>query len=426
MFGRERPDVLVIGAGPVGLFAALSLARRGVPVQIVDKEWRTGAHSYALALHARSLELLGEVGLRDRILARAQRIRTLAVYDGRERRAEAALPEDRVGVPFLAVVRQNVLEDLLEEALRAEGVRVRWEHEASEIEPADDHVSVRLDRLDTESLGYGVAHAERVIAKTTRTPFRFVVGADGYDSDVRRALGIPFDDLGRTQHFAVFECRTDADAGHEVRVVLAGDTTNVLWPLGGGYCRWSFELDAFEAAGATRTKDRFIIDQEPGEGELTEEHLRRLLAARAPWFEAHVEEIAWSHVVRFERRLARSFGQGRVWLAGDAAHMTGPAGVQSMNVGLREAYDLAAVLAAILREGDAPGRLAAYDLDRRAEWRHLLGLEGGFEPGPAEGDEPGAWIRRQSTRLLPCLPATGPDLERLARLLGLAPVHLAV
>src|SRR5690606_8964144 len=82
MFGREKTDVLVVGAGPVGLFTALHLARHGVRVQIVDKEWRTGAHSYALALHAASLRLLDDLGLRARVLEHAYRVDTVAFYDG--------------------------------------------------------------------------------------------------------------------------------------------------------------------------------------------------------------------------------------------------------------------------------------------------------------------------------------------------------
>ena len=72
MFGRANPEVLVVGAGPVGLFAALALAKQGIQVAIVDREWRPGAHSYALALHPHSLSLLQELGIQESVLERAQ------------------------------------------------------------------------------------------------------------------------------------------------------------------------------------------------------------------------------------------------------------------------------------------------------------------------------------------------------------------
>ena len=101
-------------SGPVGLFAALVLAKRGVRVRIVDKEWQTGTHSYALALHAGSLALLDAVGLKDRVLEAAYRIRTVALYDGAERKVAVPLSVLRTDTPFVAVVRQDVLETLLE------------------------------------------------------------------------------------------------------------------------------------------------------------------------------------------------------------------------------------------------------------------------------------------------------------------------
>ena len=78
---RQDPEVLVVGAGPVGLFAGLALAQRGIQVQIIDKMSRTGVHSYALALHGRALGLLRPYGLLDKILAQAYPIRTVGLFD---------------------------------------------------------------------------------------------------------------------------------------------------------------------------------------------------------------------------------------------------------------------------------------------------------------------------------------------------------
>jgi len=90
---RKNLEVLVVGAGPVGLAAALARKRRGLDVQIIDRDWRTGAHSYALALHPNPLRLLEEAGLLERALERAYRVETVGLYDGAGRRAEMRLSE---------------------------------------------------------------------------------------------------------------------------------------------------------------------------------------------------------------------------------------------------------------------------------------------------------------------------------------------
>jgi 2-polyprenyl-6-methoxyphenol hydroxylase-like FAD-dependent oxidoreductase len=104
-----------------------------------------------------------------------------------------------------------------------------------------------------------------------------------------------------------------------------------------------------------------------------------------------------------------------VWLAGDAAHLTGPAGMQSMNAGLQEAAELADRLALVRGGRNGLGRLEEYGRERIAAWRVLLGLDGRLRPGPRA---PG-FVAANAQRLLPCLPATGSDLVELASRLGL-------
>jgi 2-polyprenyl-6-methoxyphenol hydroxylase-like FAD-dependent oxidoreductase len=157
-------------------------------------------------------------------------------------------------------------------------------------------------------------------------------------------------------------------------------------------------LHGVSAPEAWRIKDHVGVDvSEAYEPILSDERLLALLGERAPWFEANVDEINWRILVRFERRLATAFGQHRVWLAGDAAHATGPLGMQSMNIGFREARDLAEIIAKVLHGGASLEALDCYNRERRTEWQHLLGLAGGD----------------RRNRLALCLPASG---ERLASL----------
>jgi 2-polyprenyl-6-methoxyphenol hydroxylase-like FAD-dependent oxidoreductase len=106
-----------------------------------------------------------------------------------------------------------------------------------------------------------------------------------------------------------------------------------------------------------------------------------------------------------------------MWLAGDAGHITGPAGMQSMNVGLREADELTGILAAVLRDRAPVEKLQEYSQKRLEEWQFLLGIEGGLAPKP--GADP--WIGQNAGRLLPCIPASGDDLAALAAQVGLEP-----
>jgi len=411
MFGKPKPEVLIAGAGPVGLFTALALTRRGIRVRVLDPHsWEAG-HSYALALHAESLQQLEGVGLRSAVLARSQQVSQLSGYEGATRQTAAKLPSQPV-----AVLPQSDLEGLLVQALLDRDVKVEWNHRLAACHQADGHVDVTVHRLDQEGRGYGVAHVEWVVDKSERLAVPFVVGADGHSSFVRVSQEIDFATVGATQHFAVFEFQSTPPPATELAVATTGGMLSALWPLPAGFCRWSFQLPQYAADEESRDKDVTKIqigaERYP---QLSTDDLRRLLAERAPWFNGAVGSIRWRLVCRFERRLASSFGRDRVWLAGDAAHMTGPVGIQSMNLGLQEGAHLAALLAGCLREGQPLSTFQAYEQRWLPEWRFLLGLTPGLQPGPKTSP----WAAQHAADLLPCLPASGADLRTLAQELGL-------
>jgi 2-polyprenyl-6-methoxyphenol hydroxylase-like FAD-dependent oxidoreductase len=412
MFGRKKPEVLVVGAGPVGLFTALALAERGVQVQVMDREWRTGTRSYACGVHAESLRLLEELGVLTPLLEGARRIRQVGLYDERERRAAMRIADLAEDHSFLAVLRQEDLERILVQALEKRGVKIIWNHQIARIAQLPEHVDVTVEKLSKDTMGYAVQHTEWMIAKTKHLEVPFVIGADGHHSAVRRALDIEYPEVAPATEFAVFEFKTDADLGDEMRLVLGEDSTNLCWPLPNGHCRWSFQQTAGEVGMETRDKDRDMVQLGSAMyPQLTEEHLRELLAARAPWFEGSIEAMRWRMVVRFENRLTESLGGGRAWILGDAAHLTGPAGIQSMNVGFKEGK----VLATLISAGADPSAMRRFDQDRKAEWKALLGLDKVVRTRP----DTDPWIAARGARLLPCIPASGADLARLAAQVGL-------
>src|SRR5512141_1791210 len=128
MSSHPDPEVLVVGAGPVGLVAALFLQQQGARVEIVDTHQRTTQHSYALAIHPRTLRVLDEAGLADGLIGAGRKLTKVAYYEGPERRAEidfAALASEH---PYLLIVRQSALERGAEEALRQKKLKVLWGH----------------------------------------------------------------------------------------------------------------------------------------------------------------------------------------------------------------------------------------------------------------------------------------------------------
>ena len=199
---------------------------------------------------------------------------------------------------------------------------------------------------------------------------------------------------------------------------FCGDrATDVVWPLPDNHCRWSFELLDDEAPAATRTKNRIPMDIGGSRfPRLDEERLQQLITERAAWFNGRISQIFWRIMVRFEKRLATSFGRDRIWLAGDAGHLTGPAGMQSMNVGLPEARQLADAVTNCLRNGGEQTLLNEYGAQREAEWKFLLGMSGGF----VSDSQTDPWIAQCRQRLLACLPASGRDLTALGQQVGLA------
>ena len=396
MFRHSDPEVLVVGAGPVGLVAALFLEQHGARVEVVDMHRRTTQHSYALAIHPRTLRVLDEAELSDRLVGAGRKLTKVAYYEGGERRAEIDYSALRSRHPYLLVLRQSLLERAAEEALRDRELTVLWGHRLQSLDGNDGRLRAEVAKLDQVATGYPVARTEWVVARSETIRPSYVIGADGYDSAVRRMSGIAMEAHGATEIFSVYEIEAAGELPAEARVILDPHLTSVYWPLEEGRCRWGFQI-------------RDTSQHTP-----SMERLEQLIAARAPWWTARPTEIYWSTLGQFDRRLTRSFGSGGVWLAGDAAHQAAPVGVHSMNSGLIEARELAARISQILRAGGPPSLLQEFATGTHQAWQWLLG---GRTVRASTGADP--WVRRCADRILACMPASGEDLEPLLNQIGL-------
>jgi 2-polyprenyl-6-methoxyphenol hydroxylase-like FAD-dependent oxidoreductase len=396
MFSHSDPEVLVVGAGPVGLAAALFLQQYGVGVKIVDTHQRTTQHSYALAIHPRTLRILEEAGLADALISVGRKLTSVAYYEGRERRAE--IDYSRLGSthPFLLLVRQSLLERTVEEALRRKNLKVLWSHRLQGLAVEDATLRAEVATLDQVATGYPVARTEWLVVRSETMRPAYVIGADGYDSAVRRMAGIEMAEHRAAQIFSIYEIEATGELPDEARVIFDPDLTTVYWPLEQGRCRWGFQI--LDAAAHGASMDR----------------LEQLIAARAPWWTARPTQIYWSTLGLFESRLARSFGNGGVWLAGDAAHQAPPIAVHSMNSGLLEARELASRISRIRRSSGAPSLLEQFATNMHETWERRL------DAGRVRA-LPGAdsWVRQNAARILACVAASGDDLEPLLQQIGL-------
>jgi len=345
-------DALVVGAGPTGLTMAAELARHGLSCRVVDQLEVPSVLSRALGVQARTLEVLDDFGIADQAIARGRKIEAFNVVGVGGLRARVPMQvfswlETRF--PFMLMLPQDATEELLTAHLGTFGVKVEWGLALEDFRQDASGVEATLKRAD--------GGVERVTA-------RWLLGCDGARSRVRKGAGIPFE--GET---------------YEDACILAD--VRVDWSLGQGeLCimpSMHGVVAAFPMPGEERYRLFAIMPREEslaGNDEtapLTLEQMQAVLNRMVP-VPVRVSEARWLTRYRLHRRGVPRYRQGRVFLAGDAAHIHSPAGGQGMNTGIQDAYNLAWKLALVTR-GHAPESL----LDTYEEERHRVGqklLEG--------------------------------------------------
>lgn len=406
-------DVLIAGAGPVGLLLALWLTRNGVRVVIVDCAASPGTHSYALGLHPETVDLLKECGLGPALESHAPPHTEMLVYA--EEEAVARLPIAARKEP-LRVFGQHQLESVLETKLRSEGVEVLWCHALTDFCEKPDGIEAIVDEREERLIGYASAHLDWFARRSLKINARFLVGSDGHRSLTRRRLGLAFREIGKAEIFAVFEfaCREEDNIPVFPTLVFHPKSISALWPTAQGNYRWAFEVDTRFTRNVRREKDRYLAQwsNDAAFPAVEEALLRDFISKRAPWFTPKPKNVLWRSVVRFERRIASEIGKGRVALAGDAAHLGGPLGMHSVNLGMQEARLLADALTRWIRDDEASDILAYREHTLNC-WQALLSSEdgGGAPVYPAS-------IQPHGHRLAWTLPVPGERLPEVLKVLA--------
>jgi 2-polyprenyl-6-methoxyphenol hydroxylase-like FAD-dependent oxidoreductase len=329
-----QTDVIVVGAGPTGLALANALRAYGTDVVVLERREEPSAESRAVAVHARSLEVLETIGLAASLAGAGVVVPRAAVRDGDRRLLAIDFTTLPSRFPFVLMVPQSATEAVLLAALRARGVEPLRGHEVSSLglRAGDDGVTVRTGGPAGGTTVHG----------------RFLVGCDGAHSAVRAALGIGFHGAAYNQSFALADVQMAWPLPRgEVQLFLSPDGLAVVAPLPDE--RW-----------------RVVATVRDGAEPPTRTDLQELLERRGPRrHRARVEEVLWASEFRIAHRIADRFRLGRAFLAGDAAHVHSPAGGQGMNTGLQDAVNLAWKLALAVRGEGGEELLDSYELERR-------------------------------------------------------------
>ncbi|MFJ8936137.1 FAD-dependent monooxygenase [Streptomyces sp. NPDC102365] len=337
-------DVVVVGAGPTGLLLAGDLAVAGVPVTLVERRAHGISNlSRAFVLHARTLEQLDARGLADGLEAKGQTLDRLRLFA----RLTVDLTTLHSRFNHLLVLPQYEVERALERRAVEAGVRFAYDTEVTGLVQDADGVTLR-------ARGSGNAAEELRAA--------YVVGTDGMRSAVREAVGLPFPGRSAIRSVVLADVRLAERPETLLTVNAVGDAFAFLAPFGDGYHRvigWH--------------RDRDVADGEPlGLDEVKE--ITRLALGR----DYGMHDARWMSRFHSDERQAPAYRVGRVFLAGDAAHVHTPAGGQGMNTGLQDAANLSWKLAATLDGYAGADLLDTYQSERHPVGRSVLRSSGGI------------------------------------------------
>lgn len=339
-------DVLVVGAGPTGLTAAAEALRHGLSVRVVERKAKRDGFSKALVVHARTMETFAFMGIDREIRARGATFAALNLhFNHRRRHVRVDLVNQPWGdteYPYWLSVPQYDTERVLETHLRKLGGEVEWERSLLSLTDCGEFVEAT------------VAHGDRdggdETVETLRA--RWVVGCDGGRSAVRDQAGITVKRTGAGTTFLLADVKTTSNlVENEGHMFLASEGLLILVPMPEPD-RW--RVIARVPAGSDSA------------GPVDAARLDDLVLERAGIvFGAH--DITWTSTFDLSHGVADRFSSGRIFVAGDAAHVHSPVGGQGLNTGVQDAYNLLWRLAESrsATPDNAEKLLRAYDTERR-------------------------------------------------------------
>ncbi|KAI1162760.1 FAD binding domain-containing protein [Nemania serpens] len=342
---QKQVDVLIVGGGPTGMTMALELAAQGVSFRIINKATTRSPHSRALVVQSRTFELLNRHGHDEveEFIATGKTAERASICVASKKLADIDVSDVNVPgtkFPFATLISQAETEHWLEQALGKRGVRVEMGVEATSILQDADGVTVTVSAED--------GGEEEIRAK-------YVVGADGAHSTVRHAAkNLTFDGDAYPQEFICADTYMESEMPGGQAYMCLGRGALIVLPLKSGMVRL-----VVSRPGQDTTRDPTLAD--------FEEFLQEIFPGGGS-----LHDATWVTRFRLHHRGVNSYRDGRLFVAGDAAHIHSPAGGQGMNTGIQDAINLGWKLAAVLRGEKPDSLLDSYHNERHRVGQYLL------------------------------------------------------
>lgn len=337
-----EPFVLIVGAGPTGMTAAIELRRLGLDVRIVDRSEHMALHSQALAVQARTLEQFQRYGIAALAVARGRKVTHAAIFSEGKRIVSTSLSGISSVYPYILMLPQSDTEAILNEEMESFDTRTER--------------GTQLESIDQQK--------ERILAvlrhpggRREELEPRWIIGCDGAHSTVREKLGIPFEGGKIGLSFFLGDLQMEGPDAPGDEVVLHFHHGDVVF-----MARLTEKL--VRVVAATHAMQNGTMKED-----ITLEDFQKALESAGIGAKVHSAE--WMTPFNVNDRQARNYRVGNVFLAGDASHIHSPVGGQGMNTGIQDAANLAWKIAAVSR-GAGDALLDSYEEERGEVGRALL------------------------------------------------------
>ncbi|MCP3738148.1 FAD-dependent monooxygenase [Rossellomorea sp. BNER] len=335
-------DVLISGAGPTGLTLACELIRFGVSCKVIDKAESTSTQTKALGVMARTLEHLERMGVAEEFIRRGHPTGTFNAYSGEVLLARLDFNNKlKSPFPFVLMIPQNITEDILYSQCKSFGGDVEWNTKL---------LSFTHDNTGVEAILLNSDGNENTIKA------KYLVGCDGAHSLVRHSLKLNFEGITIHQHFALADLIVDSNLPHnEIFAFVKNGKFVAYFPMKDGQHRIMITTEDTVNPNSPVTLEEIqsVIDEVGSK-------------------ETIVHSPSWTSRFQVNQRKVKKGNMGRVFLAGDAAHIHSPVGAQGMNTGMQDSFNLGWKLAYVLKYQCSPDLLDSYTEEREPVWSSLI------------------------------------------------------